>query len=114
MPPIGLAFGEVDFSHFFIILKHGTPPGPYATIAADQAAGAVTLNYGRFIGTIITFFIAASAVFFFIVKPVAKVELLKKADKPVVPTTKECPFCYTDISIKATRCPNCTSQLEQI
>lgn len=114
MPPVGLAFGEVDFSHFLVVLKHGTPPGPYATVAAAQAAGAVTLNYGRFIGTIITFLITATAVFFFVVKPIIKLRTLKKADTTVVPATKECPFCYTNIFIKATRCPNCTSQLEQI
>ena len=112
MPPIGLALGETDFSHFIVVLKHGTPPGPYATIAAAQAAGAVTLNYGHFIGTIITFFITASAVFFFVAKPVAKLQSLKRADEPVMPITKECPYCFTNISIKATRCPNCTSELK--
>jgi len=111
MPPIGLALGEVDFSHFVIVLKQGTTPGPYATVDAAQAAGAVTLNYGRFIGTIITFFLTACAVFFFVVKPIAKLQSLKKAAEPVVPATKECPFCYTDIPIKAIRCPNCTSPL---
>jgi large conductance mechanosensitive channel len=55
MPPIGIALGEVDFSHFMIIFKHGTTLGPYATIAAAQATGAVTINYGHFIGTIFTF-----------------------------------------------------------
>ena len=114
MPPIGIALGDVDFTHFMIVLKHGSTPGPYATISAAQAAGAVTINYGRFIGYIITFFITVTAVFFFVVKPMAKLQTLKKADTTVVPTTKACPFCYTDISIKATRCPNCTSQLEQI
>lgn len=112
MPPIGIALGDVDFTHFMIILKHGSTPGPYATVAAAQTAGAVTLNYGRFIGTIITFLITATAVFFFVVKPIAKLQTLKKADTTVVSATKECPFCYTNISIKATRCPNCTSALE--
>jgi len=111
MPPIGLALGQTDLNHFLVVLKQGTPPGPYATIAAAQAAGAVTLNYGHFIGTILAFVITVSAVFFFFVKPVEKLQRLAKAGKPALPITKECPFCYTEISPKATRCPNCTSVL---
>ncbi len=111
MPPIGLALGKIDFSNLVIVLKQGTTPGPYATLAAAQAAGAVTLNYGLFINTIINFLIIALVVFFFIVRPIARVQAPKKAAAPAAPTTKECPFCYTNISIKATRCPNCTSPL---
>ena len=112
MPPIGLALGRIDFSNLAIILKHGTTPGPYATIAAAQTAGAVTLNYGLFVNTIINFIIVASAVFFFIVRPVTRMQArTAKAAAPATPTTQECPFCYTNIPLKATRCPNCTSQL---
>ncbi len=111
MPPIGLVLGNIDFSSLAIVLKQGTTPGPYATIAAAQAAGAVTLNYGLFINTLINFLIIAFVVFFFIVKPIAKLQLQKMAAEPAAPTTKECPFCYTNISVKATRCPNCTSTL---
>ncbi len=111
MPPIGLALGKIDFSNLVIVLKQGTTPGPYATLAAAQAAGAVTLNYGLFINTIINFLIIALVVFFFIVRPIARMQTPKKAAAPAAPTTKECPFCYTNISIKATRCPNCTSPL---
>jgi large conductance mechanosensitive channel len=111
MPPIGLALGKIDFSNLVIVLKQGTTPGPYATLAAAQAAGAVTLNYGLFINTIINFLIIALVVFFFIVRPIARMQAPKKAAAPAAPTTKECPFCYTNISIKATRCPNCTSPL---
>ena len=111
MPPIGLALGKIDFSNLAIVLKQGTTPGPYATLAAAQAAGAVTLNYGLFINTIINFLIIALVVFFFIVRPIARMQTPKKAAEPAAPTTKECPFCYTNIPIKATRCPNCTSPL---
>jgi large conductance mechanosensitive channel len=111
MPPAGLALGEVDFSNLVIILKQGTTPGPYDSLAAAQAAGAVTLNYGLFVNTIITFLIIALVVFFFIVRPIARMQAPKKVEAPAAPTTKECPFCFTNIPIKATRCPNCTSPL---
>ena len=111
MPPVGLAFGKVDFSNLAIIIKQGSTPGPYATLAAAQAAGAVTLNYGLFINTIINFLIIAAVVFLFIIRPIARMQARKKAAEPAEPKTKECPFCYTSIPIKATRCPNCTSQI---
>jgi len=111
MPPIGLALGKIDFSNLAVVMKQGSPAGPYATLADAQAAGAVTLNYGLFINTIIGFLIIALVVFFFIIKPIARMQAPKKAAEPAAPATKECPFCYTAIAIKATRCPNCTSQL---
>ncbi len=111
MPPIGLALGKIDFSNLAIVLKQGTTPGPYATLAAAQAAGAVTLNYGLFINTIINFLIIALVVFFFIVRPIARMQTPEKVAEPAAPTTKECPFCFTEIPIKASRCPNCTSPL---
>ena len=111
MPPIGLALGKIDFSNLAVVIKQGSTPGPYATLAAAQAAGAVTLNYGLFINTIVNFLIIAFVVFFFIVRPIARMQAPKKAAEPVAPTTKECPFCYSNISLRATRCPNCTSPL---
>lgn len=111
MPPVGLALGRIDFSNLAIILKQGTTPGPYPSLAAGQAAGAVTINYGLFINNIINFLIIAIAVFLFIVRPIAHVQTPKKPASPAAPATMECPFCYTNISIKATRCPHCTSVL---
>ena len=111
MPPIGLVLGKIDFSNFAFILKQGATPGPYASLAAAQSAGAVTLNYGLFINTIINFLIIAVVVFFFIVRPIARMQVPRKATAPAAATTKECPFCFTSIPIKATRCPNCTSGL---
>jgi len=111
MPPIGLALGGIDFANMAIVLKAGAPAGPYATLADAQAAGAVTMNYGLFINTVIAFLVIALVVFFFIVKPIARMTAPKKAAAPAAPTTKDCPFCFTGIPIKATRCPNCTSAL---
>jgi large conductance mechanosensitive channel len=108
MPPIGLATGGVDFSDKYILLKPGdAAPAPYASLAAAKAAGAVTLNYGAFINTIITFLVVAFAVFVL----VRAVNRLYRRPAPPTPDTKPCPFCSLSIPLKATRCPNCTSQL---
>lgn len=112
MPPIGLALGKVDFANLFVVLKEGSPGAPYATLADARAAGAVTINYGAFINTVVYLVIIAAVVFFLIVRPVARLQAVtKKPEKPVAPTTKECPYCFTAIPIKASRCPNCTSEL---
>jgi large conductance mechanosensitive channel len=111
MPPIGLGLGNVDFANLFIILKHGAEVGgPYASLADAQAAGAVTLNYGAFINTIISFIIVAFAVFM-LIRNINKLKRKEEAPPPE-PTTKECPHCYSTIPIKATRCPQCTSELK--
>jgi large conductance mechanosensitive channel len=110
MPPIGLMLGGVDFSDLFVTLKQGATAGPYATLAAAQAAGAVTISYGLFINAVISFFIVAFAVFL-LIKGVNKLKREKEAPA-AAPTTKECPYCYSTIVLKATRCPHCTSALE--
>ena len=113
MPPIGLALGNVDFNNLFVILKQGTEAGPYPSLAAAQEAGAVSINYGVFINTIVNFIILAAVVFFFVVRPIAKMHTRQKAAEVApAPSTKECPYCHTNIPIKATRCPNCTSELK--
>jgi large conductance mechanosensitive channel len=110
MPPIGLLLGNVDFSNLFIVLKEGKTAGPYATVAAAKAAGAVTLNYGLFINTVVNFLIVAFAIFFLIRGMNA---LKKKEEAPAAaPATKECPHCLSTIPIKATRCGHCTSELK--
>lgn len=110
MPPIGLLLGNVDFANLFIVLKQGTVPGPYAALTYARTAGAVTLNYGIFINTVVSFLIVALAVFMLI----KSINSLKRKEEaaPAVPTTKECPFCFSIISIKATKCPNCTTELK--
>ncbi|MBN1695604.1 large conductance mechanosensitive channel protein MscL [candidate division WOR-3 bacterium] len=106
MPPIGLLLGKVDFSNLFIVLKGRG--ASYATLADAQAAGAVTLNYGAFINTIISFAIVAFAVFLLI----KNINRLKKEKPAPEPTTKECPYCLSTIPLNATRCPFCTSSLK--
>ncbi|NPU90629.1 MAG: large-conductance mechanosensitive channel protein MscL [Gammaproteobacteria bacterium] len=107
MPPIGLVLGGVDFSDLFITLKEGATAGPYATLAAAQSAGAVTLSYGLFINSVVSFLIVAFAVFLLI----SGINKLQRT-QPAAPNTKDCPFCYSSISLKATRCPHCTSELK--
>jgi large conductance mechanosensitive channel len=109
MPPIGLLLGNVDFSNMFAVLKEGSAPGPYASLAAAKGAGAVTLNYGVFVNAIISFLIVAFSVFILI----SQMNRLKKEAEapPAKPTTRDCPFCLSAIPIKATRCPHCTSQI---
>jgi len=112
MPPIGLALGDVDFINLFVVLKEGLVPGPYASLADAQAAGAITINYGTFVNTVVNLVIIAAVVFFLIVRPVARMQARKKAEEPAAPATKECPYCATSIPINASRCPNCTSELK--
>ena len=109
MPPIGMLLGGVDFSNLFAVVKAGDPAGPYAALADAQAAGAVTVNYGMFINTVISFLIVAVAVFL-VIKAINSMKREEEAP-PEEPTTKECEFCFSEISIKATRCPACTSQI---
>jgi len=110
MPPIGLLLGNVDFSNIFAVIKEGKVAGPYASIAAAKAAGAVTINFGVFVNTLISFILIAFAVFL-LVRTINKLRRQEEAPPPV-PTTKECLYCFSSIPIKATRCPNCTSELK--
>jgi len=112
MPPLGLILGSADFTNLFLIVKEGATPGPFATLAEAHKAGAVTMNYGLFINTIVNFVIVAFALFLVIRN---MNQLRKMTDKPEAteaPTTKECPYCFSSIALKATRCPNCTSELK--
>ncbi|RPJ83967.1 MAG: large conductance mechanosensitive channel protein MscL [Acidobacteria bacterium] len=107
MPPIGLALGNVDFSNIFLLLKEGPKAAaPYASLADAKAAGAVTMNLGLFINSIIAFLIVAFAVFLV----VRAANRMRPAEVPAV-TTKDCPHCRMAIPVGATRCPHCTSEL---
>ncbi len=103
MPPIGLLLGKVDFSSLFVNISGKS----YPTIAAAKAAGAATINYGTFINTVIDFVIVAFAIFL-LIRQVNR-WTTKPAPAAAEPTTKECPYCYTTIPLKAKRCPNCTT-----
>jgi len=110
MPPIGLLLGNVDFANIFITLREGAKAaGPYASLAVAKQAGAVTMNLGVFINTVISFIIVAFAVFM-VIRGINRMRREQEA-RPAEPTTKECPFCFTAIPIQASRCPHCTSQL---
>jgi large conductance mechanosensitive channel len=108
MPPVGLLLGGVDFSDLFITLKEGATVGPYGTLAIAQEAGAVTISYGIFINAVISFLIVAFAVFL-LIRGINRLQA--EEEEPAEATEKDCPYCLTSIVIKATRCPNCTSEL---
>jgi large conductance mechanosensitive channel len=108
MPPLGWATGGIDFSNKFVLLKEGAGAAPpYASVAAAKEAGAVTLNYGLFINTILTFLIVALAIFVMI----RAINRLYRQPAPPTPETQPCPFCTMTVSLKASRCPHCTSEL---
>lgn len=109
MPPVGLLLGHVDFTNIFLVLKGGTLPGPYAALADAKKAGAVTVNIGVFINSIVSFLIVAFSVFVML----RSINKLKKeeAAPPAEVTTKECPHCLSVIPLNATRCAHCTSEL---
>ena len=109
MPPIGLLLGGVDFANLHLVLKAGSTLGPYATLADAQAAGAVSINYGVFISSVVSFLIVAFALFM-VIKGMNNMQREKEAP-PAEPKTKECKFCATEIPLKAVRCPHCTADL---
>jgi large conductance mechanosensitive channel len=110
MPPIGMLLGNVDFTNLFLILKEGTTAGPYASLVDAKKAGAVTINYGAFINTVISFLIIAFTIFI-VIRNINKLRREKEVPSPA-PTTKECPYCLSAVPIKATRCAYCTSELK--
>ena len=112
MPPIGLVLGNVDFANLFAVIKAGTTPGPYASLADAQAAGAVTINYGLFINTLVSFLIIALVLFFLIRAFVhARTRLEPKKVTPAAPSTKQCPYCLSQVPVGASKCAYCTSEL---
>ena len=110
MPPIGLLLGNVDFTNLFMILKEGTIAGPYASLVDAKKAGAVTINFGAFINTVISFLIIAFTIFL-VIRNINKLRREKEVPSPAL-TTKECPYCLSAVPIKATRCAYCTSELK--
>jgi len=106
MPPIGLLLGRVDFSNLYINLSGGS----YESLAKARESGAATINYGLFINTLINFLIIA-LVIFIVIRQINSLQ--KLGEEKEEPTTKECPHCFRTIPIKATRCPECTSDLSQ-
>ena len=104
MPPIGKLVGNVDFSDLYINLSGGS----FGSLAEAQSAGAVTINIGLFINAVINFLILAFVIFIM----VRQMNKLQKPEPVSEPSTKQCPYCFSAIPIKATRCPQCTSKLD--
>lgn len=104
MPPIGLLLGKVDFTNLFVNLSGEE----FATLAEAKEAGAATINYGLFLNTVIDFLIVAFVIFM-VIKQMNR--LKRQEEAPAAPVTKDCPFCFTDIPVKATKCPNCTADI---
>jgi len=112
MPPLGLILGSADFSNLFFIVKEGATAGPFATLADAQKAGAVTINYGLFVNAVVNFVIVAFAIFL-VIRNLNKLRrVVEKPEAEAAATNKDCPYCLSSIPIKATRCPNCTSELK--
>lgn len=103
MPPLGLIVGGVDFTDLFVVLGGGAFP----SLKAARDAGAATINYGVFLNTVVNFLIVAGALFFL----VKGINTARLAPEPAAPTERECRFCVKPVSVRATRCPHCTSQL---
>lgn len=109
MPPFNLIMSKINFSNLFFTIKDGANvAGPYPSVDAANQAGAIILNIGAFLNTMVSFLIVAVAVFL-LIKAINK---LKKAPAPAPVNTKKCPYCKTDIHKDATRCPNCTSEIK--
>ena len=115
MPPLGFLMGKVDFTNLYWTLPTSLVDGEiphYPSLEAAQAAGAVTINYGLFINTIISFILVAFAVFI-LIKGINKLKdaAAKKEESEEAATTKQCPRCFSTIDIKATKCPLCTADI---
>ena len=107
MPPLGLLTGGMDFADQYVLLRAGEPPGPYPSLEQAKAAGAVTVNYGLLVNSVVSFLLVAFAVFLV----VRAVNRMRREEPAPAPDTKSCPFCKTDIPLGAVRCPHCTSEL---
>jgi len=106
MPPLGLIIGNVDFSNLFINLSSV----PYQSLAAAKAAGAATINYGVFLNAVVNLLIVAFVIFL-LIRAVARLKRKEEAP-PAVPATRECPYCLSNVPVRATRCAFCTSELK--
>lgn len=103
MPPIGLVLGRVDFSNLFVTLSGER----HATLAQAREAGAVTVNIGIFLNTVVDFLIVAFAIFLL----VRQINRLRRSEQPKAPTTRDCPYCLSIVPVRAVRCGHCTSEL---
>lgn len=119
MPPLGWLMGKVDFANLYLTIPTSLVDGKiptYESLEKAKAAGAVTINYGVFINNLISFIIVAFAVFL-LIKVINKLQNVAKkeeaAEEAAEPTTKTCPYCFSEIDIRATRCPHCTAEIKE-
>ncbi|MCH5336430.1 MAG: large conductance mechanosensitive channel protein MscL [Campylobacter sp.] len=110
MPPLGFLVKGADFTNVFIVLKEGTKPAPYATLELARSAGAITLNIGIFINTLISFLIIATTIFI-LLKSINKLKYM--VSKNEISEEKSCPYCFSKINTQAIKCPHCTSDLKE-
>lgn len=120
MPPVNLVLGSSDFAHLFLVLRKGSEnPGPYANITEAQSAGAVVMNFGSFLNNLLTLIIVGLAMFLVIklmneFNEEMEERAGKKKDTDKTPSDKKCPYCFTTVPYRATRCPACTSELKTV
>ena len=110
MPPIGLLTGGLDFSSRFVVLQDGSTAAPSPSLEAAQEAGAVVLRWGLFVNATVSLLLVAMVLFFL----VRWVNRLRRPETPPAPTTRACPFCRSHIDEVASRCPQCTSEVEPV
>lgn len=114
MPPLGWLMGKVDFTNLYLTLPNSDGQIiKYPSLESAQTAGAVTINYGLFLNTLISFVIVAFCVFLLVkgMNKLQELSRLKCEEKPEECTTKECPRCFSTIDIKASKCPHCTADI---
>ena len=109
-PLLGLALAGIDFTNWFITLKPGKGGGPYSTLAQAQADSAVTMNFGQFLNSIISFLIVAF-VLFFLIRAINRLKQATESPAVEAPKKRECPYCFSVVPDKASRCPYCTSDI---
>lgn len=113
MPPVGMLTAGVDVADLHIVIQEGTPASPYRTLEAAREAGAVTINYGEFLTSVLSFIIVALVLFFFVR---SMNRMRRDAEDPQqadpTPSTKTCPWCASAIPVRARKCPHCTASLE--
>lgn len=110
LPALSPITGNIDFSTAFYVIREGATAGPYESLQAAQKAGATVITYGNFFNAAISFLLVAFAVFL-LVKYINKLKQPAQEPEPAAPTVKKCNYCISDIPVKATRCPHCTSEL---
>jgi large conductance mechanosensitive channel len=109
-PLLGLALAGIDFTNWFITIKQGKHGGPYSSLAQAQADSAVTVNFGQFLNSIISFLIVAF-VLFFLIRAINRLKQMAEPPAEEAPKKRECPYCFSVVPDQASRCPFCTSDI---